>query len=210
MIKNSKILNINFHNKINIIHGIEGKTAFLKSIINESKSEGIEDIDTHYFTKKYPNSLFNYLYNKSFLTVLINIVENNLHPKLQHKFFNKLTSIPNIQFIVTTNSPHIINCKKDCFVYHIKENNFSKEIVVERQYKTYGQDINSVLTNLMGLEYTRPSEIHSKLHRIYKMIDDNTLTKVLTEIKILEKLIGNDYELIKAKTLIKRKELIGK
>lgn len=115
----------------------------------------------------------------------------------------------NTQFIITTNSPHIINCKEECFVYHLKENE-DKEIVVERQYQTYGRDINSVLTNLMDLEYTRPSKVCSEINEVYKMIKDNNLSKALEIIKNLENKIGSDPTLMKARVLIKRKKIIGK
>ena len=73
--------------------------------------------------------------------VLIDEVDLHLHPAWQQKVLNNLTDIfPNVQFIVTTHAPSVINSVK-------KENirMLSDGEVVETDNQVYGKDINSVL-----------------------------------------------------------------
>jgi hypothetical protein len=62
----------------------------------------------------------------------------------------------------------------------------------------------------MGLETTRPDEVKQSLRRIFDVIDRGDIAEARKLIKWLEEMIGEDPELVKAKVLIKRKELIGK
>jgi hypothetical protein len=62
----------------------------------------------------------------------------------------------------------------------------------------------------MGLETTRPNQVESALRAIYEQINDGELDTARQGIAELERDIGEDPELVKAKVLIKRKELIGR
>lgn len=50
--------------------------------------------------------------------VLIDEVDLHLHPKWQQNLIDKLTkTFPNVQFILTTHSPHIVSDNPDVLVY---------------------------------------------------------------------------------------------
>lgn len=75
--------------------------------------------------------------------VLINNIENNLHPSLQQSLILTLqTEFPNLQFIVTTNSPNIINCVHKTQLHIINEYYGINELLP--LIKTYGEPVGSV------------------------------------------------------------------
>lgn len=54
--------------------------------------------------------------------VLVDEIETHLHLELQRKVLDFLTAIfPNIQFIVSTHSPFILNCLDDAVIYDLEK-----------------------------------------------------------------------------------------
>lgn len=75
--------------------------------------------------------------------VLINNIENNLHPSLQQSLIFALqTEFPNLQFIITTNSPNIINCVHKSQLHIINEYYDIDELLPLVQ--TYGEPVGNV------------------------------------------------------------------
>ena len=112
--------------------------------------------------------------------VLIDEVDLHLHPAWQQKVLNNLTDIfPNVQFIVTTHAPSVINSVK-------KENirMLSDGEVVETDNQVYGKDINSVLKEIMQVD-ERPENFIMLFDEFYKKLSEN---KYLEAEKILDKL----------------------
>ena len=75
--------------------------------------------------------------------VLINNIENNLHPSLQQSLIFALqTEFPNLQFIITTNSPNIINCVHKSQLHILNEYYDIDEL--SSLVKTYGEPVGNV------------------------------------------------------------------
>lgn len=75
--------------------------------------------------------------------VLINNIENNLHPSLQQSLIFALqTEFPNLQFIITTNSPNIINCVHKSQLHIVNEYYNIDEL--SPLVKTYGEPVGNV------------------------------------------------------------------
>ena len=75
--------------------------------------------------------------------VLINNIENNLHPSLQQSLIFALqTEFPNLQFIITTNSPNIINCVHKSQLHILNEYYDIDELLPLVQ--TYGEPVGNV------------------------------------------------------------------
>lgn len=77
--------------------------------------------------------------------VLINNIENNLHPSLQQSLILTLQTEPcfqNLQFIITTNSPNIINCVHKTQLHIINEYYGIDELLPLVQ--TYGESVGNV------------------------------------------------------------------
>ncbi len=140
---------------------------------------------------------------------LIDEIDLHLHPKWQRIVVPQLLKVfPNCQFLISTHSPHVIT--------HVQpENLFLLNMTKEgleflRPSDSYGKTVERILEDLMGLETTRPDEVKDDLRKIYEQIDSGSLAQARNLIDKLGEDIGEDPDLVKAKVLIKRKELIGR
>jgi len=141
--------------------------------------------------------------------VLIDEIDLHLHPKWQRMIVPKLRYVfPNCQFIISTHSPHVITHVEPESLFLLKQTDLG--IVTEKPSGSYGKNVDRVLEDLMGLKTTRPDEVDFNLHSIFEAIDAGKLEKAQKMIAKLEQKIGADPELVRARVLIKRRELIGK
>jgi predicted ATP-binding protein involved in virulence len=141
--------------------------------------------------------------------VLIDEVDLHLHPRWQRTVVSKLTEVfPNCQFILSTHSPHVINHVQPENLFFLDQN--SDGIVATHPSQSYGNNVDRILEDLMGLETTRPDDVFQEIRDIYDLISQNLLSDATDKITALKQRIGTDPELVKAEVLIKRKELIGK
>lgn len=141
--------------------------------------------------------------------ILIDEIDLHLHPMWQRMVIPKLLEVfPGCQFLISTHSPHIVT--------HVQpENLFLLSMTPEglqaiRPSESYGKTVERVLEDLMGLNTTRPDIVKEALRQIYGLIDSRKLGEARESIDSLQQQIGEDPELVKAKVLIKRTELIGK
>ncbi|WP_289097655.1 retron Ec78 anti-phage system effector ATPase PtuA [uncultured Pseudoalteromonas sp.] len=141
--------------------------------------------------------------------IVIDEVELHLHPRWQQEVLSGLMkTFKNIQFIVTTHSPQVLNHIESKYKIIRFENNgghINKEIVED----TYGRNTDRIYEDNMEVT-SRPKIIENKLSIIFNLIEKRELDKAKLEILNLEDKISSDPQLVKAKTLIKRIELIGK
>jgi predicted ATP-binding protein involved in virulence len=142
--------------------------------------------------------------------VLIDEIDLHLHPKWQRFMVHNLIKVfPKCQFLISTHSPHVMT--------HVQPENLHLLTMTEKGLleshhpsESYGQTVERILEDLMGLETTRPDEVTHSLQHIYQQIDHGDLEAAKTAITELTDQIGTDPELVKASVLIRRKELIGK
>lgn len=141
--------------------------------------------------------------------ILIDEIDLHLHPKWQRMIVPRLLDVfPNCQFMISTHSPHVLT--------HIQPENIvllkwvDGNITAQSPSESYGKNVDRILEDLMGLDTTRPIQVSTDLHRIYAMIDSNSLDEAKQHIATIRQEIGDDPDLAKAEVLIRRKELIGK
>lgn len=140
--------------------------------------------------------------------IFIDEIDLHLHPTWQRLIVPKLLSLfPNCQFFISTHSPQVLSHVKPNNIYLLK--NISNELKYSKPTESYGITSNRILEDLLGVD-ARPKKEKNDLKKIYKYIQDNDLNKAKVEIEKLAQRIGNDTELVKARVLIKRKEIIGK
>lgn len=141
--------------------------------------------------------------------VLIDEIDLHLHPAWQRRVIPELMVVfPHCQFLISTHSPHVVTHvqKEQVFLLTMT----SDGLTVLHPDAAYGQTVERVLEDLMGLETTRPNVVDDLLHAIYRRIDAGELEQARMDIDALESRIGEDPDLAKASVLIRRKELIGK
>jgi len=143
--------------------------------------------------------------------VLIDEVDLHLHPRLQREVVSKLTGIfPNCQFIVSTHSPQILSHVPDDSVWLLRRDETSAEIVCSRPpVSTFGLDSNSVLELIMDVPEREP-HVKARLRELFVLVDGGQLADAKALIDEIEQGSGELGELVRAKALIRRKELIGR
>lgn len=99
--------------------------------------------------------------------VLIDEVDLHLHPSWQHRILLDLQSIfPKIQFIVTTHAPAVISSVKRENLVILKNNE-----VLYPSMETYGNDVNSILNEIMGVTERLP-EIADLFKEFYRRLEN--------------------------------------
>ena len=132
--------------------------------------------------------------------VLIDEIEQHLHPKWQRRLLPTLTELfPNLQFVITTHSPQVLS-------YVPNGCAFSLENGKAYPQNTYGRDNEWILEAIMD-DVNRPVEVKAKLDDYFEAIRHDKM-EIATQLREeLETLIGVDEpELIKADILIRRKQ----
>lgn len=140
--------------------------------------------------------------------IIIDEIDMHLHPKWQRILSEKLTEVfPNCQFFLSTHSPQVVS--------HVQEKSIIGLENVDGEIKTftvndpYGKNSDRILEDIMNVS-SRPQVIQNKLDAIFDLISANKLEDAQEEILQLKNEMGEDGELTKASTLIKRKKMIGR
>ena len=131
---------------------------------------------------------------KQSLTVLIDEIENHLHPEMQRSILpNLISAFPNIQFIVTTHSPLIVGSVKNSNVYAFRHKRIGDTKIV----KVYNEKLDlvnkaktatEVLNEVLGVPFTMPLWVEAKLNEIISKytvqgISEDTFDKMRAELK---------------------------
>ncbi|HUN17877.1 MAG TPA: AAA family ATPase [Saprospiraceae bacterium] len=138
--------------------------------------------------------------------VMIDEIDSHFHPRWQAIILDSLTSaFPNIQFIVTSHSPYMINNLKQDEVIYL--DNF-KYTPSDKLVNIYGRDINFIVKYLMGVEI-RPKIIVDQVKKIEALIDSDKLSDASKELEILKSSLDeNDFEVIRLDTLIQMENAV--
>jgi predicted ATP-binding protein involved in virulence len=138
--------------------------------------------------------------------VMIDEIDSHFHPRWQAIILDILTSaFPNIQFIVTSHSPYMINNLKQDEVIYL--DNF-KYTPSDKLVNIYGRDINFIVKYLMGVEI-RPKIIVDQVKKIEALIDSDKLSDASKELEILKSSLDeNDFEVIRLDTLIQMENAV--
>lgn len=111
-----------------------------------------------------------YMYNKGKeenFVVLIDEIENHLHPSLQRRILpSLLKAFPSAQFIVSTHSPFIVNSVKESKVYALKYNNNKLVFSHLLDFKNKAGNASEILREVLGVPVTMPIWVEEKLNNI--------------------------------------------
>ncbi len=119
--------------------------------------------------------------------VLIDEIDLHLHPIWQKCILKDLMDIfPNVQFIVSTHAPEVINSVKSDSIAILKDN-----AVLPAADETYGKDANTILREVMEVS-TRPDDVRSLFEQFYDLLDKGEWNQAEAVIEQLETEIGNN------------------
>ncbi|NEO53753.1 MAG: AAA family ATPase [Okeania sp. SIO3B5] len=141
--------------------------------------------------------------------VLIDEIEQHLHPAWQRQVIPKLTeTFPNCQFIMTTHSPQVVSKIKPNSVYILEK--IDDNLVLKNPSSSFGRDSNRILEDLMKVP-ERPQEIKEKLMELFRLIDSGNLESARKLRQEIEKEIGTDEpEFVRADILMRRRDILKK
>ena len=108
--------------------------------------------------------------------ILIDEPELSLHPKWQQRIIEIYQRIgKNNQIIVATHSPHILGSvpRENIILLSKNENGEVISTTGEELYTSYGQPVDRILEDIMGLETTRNPKVFDLLNEVRKLVDEN-------------------------------------
>ena len=101
------------------------------------------------------------------ITVLIDEVENHLHPTMQRRILSDFVkAFPNVRFIVSTHSPLIVASVKDSSVYVLRNNENKKIISQKLDFVNEAKTATEILDEVLGVSFTMPVWAEEKLNEI--------------------------------------------
>ena len=103
--------------------------------------------------------------------IMIDELDLHLHPKWQRDIVPTLSEhFPNVQFIVTTHSPHVLQSMEDVNLYVLRRDAESGEIEAERSRETNftGWTVEEILSETMELKEGVRSVVYNKKKRAFE------------------------------------------
>lgn len=148
-------------------------------------------------------------YKRTYGTVIIDEIDEHLHPELQVKVLKALhNTFPKLQFIVSTHSPLVISSVEnndDNAVYKLE---FKDGVYTHRELNTYGLDANSILEEGMGT-VVRPSQIGDKIKKVRTLLSDYKVAEAKEMVAGLEKETdAHQTDLVQLRAIINRLEML--
>jgi len=111
-------------------------------------------------------------------TVIIDEVENHLHPSMQRSILpDFINAFPNVNFIVSTHSPLIVNSVKNSKVYVLKYNEEKKVISTELDFNRKAKSANEILDEVLGVSFSMPIWAEEELSNIIMKYTNEKMTK---------------------------------
>ena len=108
--------------------------------------------------------------------ILIDEPELSLHPKWQQRIIEVYKKIgENNQIIVATHSPHILGSvsNENIFLLYRNENGKIEAKTGDELYSSYGQPVDRVLKDIMGLKSVRTPKIDRDIQELRKLVDED-------------------------------------
>ncbi|NJN78203.1 MAG: AAA family ATPase [Saprospiraceae bacterium] len=135
--------------------------------------------------------------------VVIDEIDTYLHPLWQRNILNVLAkTFINTQFIVTTHSPLVANYleEKSKAVYIIQDKG-----AVEKVQYIQGVNLKDAFYSWMQIPY-RDAKTQNEINELFGLINSGDLDTAKASLKLLEGQVGNDGDLIRAKTELELSE----
>ncbi len=133
--------------------------------------------------------------------VMIDEVDLHLHPKWQHDLIDKLVkTFPNVQFILTTHSPHVISDNPNILVYSLDDGELTQVPNI------YGEDVNTVLTKVFDVPI-RDKKAQADFDKVAELIYQKNFKEAEMLIVELEKKMPENLELLRCRLHLTQAQL---
>jgi predicted ATPase len=121
-------------------------------------------------------------------TVIIDEVENHLHPSMQRSLLqNLIDAFPQARFIVSTHSPLVVNSVKDSRVYALAYNDDNKITSHYLNFSEQAKTASEILDEVLGVSFTMPIWVEDNLNSIIskftsEQLDESSLAGLRQEL----------------------------
>lgn len=135
---------------------------------------------------------------KVFGTVLIDELDNHLHPEWQFTVRQGISALfPNLQFIITTHSPHMLASAKENEIIVLPSSYPEDKYDIKPSEKAYsGWSTDLILKELMGVRSLDNKDYEKLVKDCYANITDNNLDKLKENYARLESISHPDDEIL--------------
>jgi AAA15 family ATPase/GTPase len=111
-------------------------------------------------------------------TVIIDEVENHLHPTMQRQILpDLLNAFPNTCFIVSTHSPLVVGSVQDSNIYVLKYDNNQKIISEKLDLVNQAKTATEILDEVLGVSFTMPIWVEERLRLIVELYSKKEMSK---------------------------------
>ena len=111
-------------------------------------------------------------------TVIIDEVENHLHPTMQRQILADLVNaFPKARFIISTHSPLIVGSVRESNVFVLKYNKDNKIISQRLDLINQAKTASEILDEVLGVSVTMPIWAEKELEKIVNKFSANEMTK---------------------------------
>ena len=111
-------------------------------------------------------------------TVIIDEVENHLHPTMQRRILiDFLKAFPTVTFVVSTHSPLIVNSVKDSFVYVLRYDDLNEIRSEKLDLVNKARTANQVLDEVLGVSSSMPVWAEAELIAIVQEFANQQLNE---------------------------------
>lgn len=126
------------------------------------------------------------------MTILIDEVENHLHPSMQRLILpSLLQAFPNVRFIVSTHSPLVIGSVQNSNVYafrYVQVNQHQRVINERLDLVNKAKNASDILSEVLGVPFTMPVWVEAKLTDLVSRysgypIDSETFDRMRIELR---------------------------
>ncbi|MGE7692029.1 AAA family ATPase [Lysinibacillus sp. NPDC097214] len=109
--------------------------------------------------------------------VLIDEAENHLHASMQRRLMPSLIqAFPNVQFIISTHSPLMVNSIKDSSVYVLKYNDNNSVVSELLDFENKAANATEILRDVLGVPVTMPIWVEDSLKDILESYRGHEIT----------------------------------
>ncbi len=187
---------LKFHFTISKIDYNKKSVRFTNSANDEFEMEALSTGEKTLLSKV----LFLYFKDYKEKIILIDEPEISLHPSWQNhilKIYENFAKKYDSQVIIATHSPQIIGSAKPESLRILNKREDGKIEVVDNRL-AYGRDIEWVLEEVMGANFTREQSINKKFDEAWELINEEKYEEAEQAIDNIEQIIGaNDSEILK-------------
>lgn len=133
-------------------------------------------------------------YNIDNFPVLIDNIDNKLHPLIQKDIvFKLITYFNKVQFFISTNSPIILGSVKANMIY-IDIDKSTNNRLIENIPTPYGKSIDCILSEYMCVSNIYPDEVQNLINECGTNIENRNYDDAIIKLKELENIVGRYHK----------------